>query len=80
MVHYKRRKDIDLIVGLAGVILLFSEQLNGMFSGGFSGSKLSGMILHISLTQITGLFIIFGSVLLINLSKYRKEKTDKQEV
>jgi drug/metabolite transporter (DMT)-like permease len=31
---------------------------------------------HISLTQISGLVIILGSVLLINLSKYRKEKTD----
>jgi drug/metabolite transporter (DMT)-like permease len=30
---------------------------------------------HISLLQITGLVIILGSVLLINLSKYRKEKT-----
>ena len=29
---------------------------------------------HISLIQITGLFIILGSVLLINLAKYRKEK------
>src|ERR1700743_618908 len=35
---------------------------------------------HISLMQITGLIIILGSVLLINLSKYRKEKTDKLEV
>ncbi len=30
---------------------------------------------HISLLQIAGLVIILGSVLLINLSKYRKEKT-----
>jgi drug/metabolite transporter (DMT)-like permease len=29
---------------------------------------------HVSLTQIAGLVIILGSVLLINLSKYRKEK------
>ncbi len=29
---------------------------------------------HISFTQIAGLFIILGSVLLINLAKYRKEK------
>lgn len=29
---------------------------------------------HISLIQLAGLFIILGSVLLINLSKYRKEK------
>jgi drug/metabolite transporter (DMT)-like permease len=33
---------------------------------------------HISLMQIGGLVIILGSVLLINLSKYRKEKIDKQ--
>ncbi|MBS1523403.1 MAG: EamA family transporter [Bacteroidetes bacterium] len=31
---------------------------------------------HISLLQITGLIIILGSVLLINLSKYRKAKTE----
>src|SRR6202012_1289980 len=29
---------------------------------------------HISILQVTGLFIILGSVLLINLSKYRGEK------
>ncbi|ASU35531.1 EamA family transporter [Mucilaginibacter xinganensis] len=29
---------------------------------------------HISFTQLAGLFIILGSVLLINLAKYRKEK------
>jgi drug/metabolite transporter (DMT)-like permease len=38
---------------------------------------------HVSLLQITGLVIILGSVLLINLSKYRKAKdeviTDKKE-
>jgi len=34
---------------------------------------------HISLMQITGLVIILGSVLLINLSKYRKEKTTATE-
>ncbi len=33
---------------------------------------------HISLFQITGLLIILGSVLLINLSKYRNEKLAKQ--
>src|ERR1700744_2327154 len=33
---------------------------------------------HISLMQITGLIIILGSVLLINLSKYREGKTNKQ--
>lgn len=181
---------LGLIIGFAGVVLLFSEQLSGMFSGGSVGSKLPGMILllfgsiawssgslyskhhpsegsaavnvawqmiiaglvfgsgsfinhefnnlqwqqiplqawlalgylilfgsiaafsayvwllqvrpatqvstyayvnpviavmlgilfaheHISLTQITGLIIILGSVLLINLSKYRKEKVEK---
>jgi drug/metabolite transporter (DMT)-like permease len=34
---------------------------------------------HVSLMQIAGLVTILGSVLLINLSKYRKEKTEKQE-
>ncbi|MCR8560751.1 EamA family transporter [Mucilaginibacter sp. BJC16-A38] len=29
---------------------------------------------HISFTQLAGLFVILGSVLLINLAKYRKEK------
>jgi drug/metabolite transporter (DMT)-like permease len=33
---------------------------------------------HVSLIQVAGLIIILGSVLLINLSKYRKEKTEKQ--
>jgi drug/metabolite transporter (DMT)-like permease len=31
---------------------------------------------HVSLLQITGLIIILGSVLLINLSKYRKTKSE----
>jgi len=30
---------------------------------------------HISILQITGLVVILGSVLLINLSKYRKGKS-----
>jgi len=34
---------------------------------------------HISLIQITGLLIILGSVLLINLSKYRKEKVSEPD-
>ncbi len=34
---------------------------------------------HISLLQIVGLVTILGSVLLINLSKYRKQKAGKQE-
>jgi drug/metabolite transporter (DMT)-like permease len=185
-----RSTILGLIVGFAGVILLFGEQLSGMFGGGSVGSKLPGMILlilgsiawssgslyskhhpsegsaavnvawqmviaglvfgsgslinhefdhlqllqiplpswlalgylilfgsiaafsayvwllqvrpatqvstyayvnpviavmlgmlfaheHISLMQITGLVIILGSVLLINLSKYRKEKTEQ---
>ncbi|HEY4194980.1 MAG TPA: EamA family transporter, partial [Mucilaginibacter sp.] len=33
---------------------------------------------HVSLTQIGGLIIILASVLLINLSKYRKEKTERE--
>lgn len=190
-VNLRNRSTIlGLIVGFAGVILLFGEQLSGMFGGGSVGSKLPGMILlilgsiawssgslyskhhpsegsaavnvawqmviaglvfgsgslinhefdhlqllqiplqswlalgylilfgsiaafsayvwllqvrpatqvstyayvnpviavilgmlfaheHISLMQITGLVIILGSVLLINLSKYRKEKTEQ---
>jgi drug/metabolite transporter (DMT)-like permease len=35
---------------------------------------------HISLLQISGLVIILSSVLLINLSKYRKEKQTKLEL
>ncbi|MDR6944659.1 EamA family transporter [Mucilaginibacter pocheonensis] len=35
---------------------------------------------HISFTQIGGLVIILGSVLLINLSKYRKEKQTRPEL
>ena len=35
---------------------------------------------HISLTQIGGLFIILVSVLLINLSKYRKTKTEEKSI
>jgi len=35
---------------------------------------------NISLVQIAGLFIILGSVLLINLAKYRKERVVKQLV
>jgi len=31
---------------------------------------------HVSLLQVTGLIIILGSVLLINLSKYRKSKSE----
>src|ERR1700754_3763321 len=42
---------IGLIVGFAGVILLFSEQLNGVFAGGSVHSKLPGMLL-----------LIFGSI------------------
>ncbi|HEX3386886.1 MAG TPA: EamA family transporter [Mucilaginibacter sp.] len=32
---------------------------------------------HISLVQLAGLFVILGSVLLINLSKYRKQKKNE---
>ncbi|MBS1532353.1 MAG: EamA family transporter, partial [Bacteroidetes bacterium] len=32
---------------------------------------------HISLMQLAGLFVILGSVLLINLSKYRKQKKEQ---
>ncbi|HEY4198039.1 MAG TPA: EamA family transporter [Mucilaginibacter sp.] len=42
---------VGLIIGFAGVILLFSEQLNGIFAGGSVNSKLPGMIL-----------LIFGSI------------------
>ena len=33
---------------------------------------------HISFTQLAGLFVILGSVLLINLAKYRKERQVKE--
>jgi drug/metabolite transporter (DMT)-like permease len=35
---------------------------------------------HVSVLQVTGLVIILGSVLLINLSKYRSEKIAKHEM
>jgi drug/metabolite transporter (DMT)-like permease len=45
-VNLRNRSTIlGLIVGFAGVILLFGEQLSGMFGGGSVGSKLPGMIL-----------------------------------
>ncbi len=36
-----------LIIGFAGVILLFGEQLSGLFAGGSTGAKLPGMLLLI---------------------------------
>jgi drug/metabolite transporter (DMT)-like permease len=45
-VNLRNRSTIlGLIVGFAGVILLFGEQLSGMFGGGSVGSKLPGMLL-----------------------------------
>jgi drug/metabolite transporter (DMT)-like permease len=38
---------VGLTIGFAGVILLFSEQMGGMFAGGSAGSKLPGMLLLI---------------------------------
>jgi len=47
-VNFKSKSTIaGLIVGFAGVILLFGEQLGPIFSGGSVVSKLSGMLLLI---------------------------------
>ena len=45
-VNFKNKSTIiGLIIGFAGVVLLFSEQINGMLSGGLLNSRLSGMLL-----------------------------------
>src|ERR1700712_1426798 len=50
--NFRSRSTVaGLIIGFAGVILLFGEQLDGMFAGGSVGSKLPGMLL-----------LIFGSI------------------
>lgn len=47
-VNFKSRSTIaGLLVGFAGVILLFGEQLNNIFAGGSVGSKLPDMFLLI---------------------------------
>jgi drug/metabolite transporter (DMT)-like permease len=44
--NFKSKATIaGLIIGFAGVILLFSEQLGNIFSGGSSSSKLPGLLL-----------------------------------
>lgn len=46
--NFKSKSTVaGLVVGFAGVILLFGEQLSGMFTGGSVGSKLPGMLLLI---------------------------------
>jgi drug/metabolite transporter (DMT)-like permease len=61
-VNLRNRSTIlGLIVGFAGVILLFGEQLSGTFGGGSFGSKLPGMIL-----------LIFGSIAWSSGSLYSK--------
>jgi drug/metabolite transporter (DMT)-like permease len=60
--NFRSRSTVaGLIIGFAGVILLFGEQLNGMFAGGSVGSKLPGMLL-----------LIFGSIAWSSGSLYSK--------
>ncbi|HTD99227.1 MAG TPA: EamA family transporter [Mucilaginibacter sp.] len=61
-VNLKNKSTIvGLIVGFAGVILLFGEQLSGVFAGGSVHSKLPGMLL-----------LIFGSIAWSSGSLYSK--------
>jgi drug/metabolite transporter (DMT)-like permease len=55
-----------LIVGFAGVILLFSEQLGGIFAGGSVNSKLPAMLL-----------LLFGSIAWSSGSLYSKHHPAK---
>lgn len=60
--NFRSRSTVTgLIIGFAGVILLFGEQLDGMFAGGSVGSKLPGMLL-----------LIFGSIAWSSGSLYSK--------
>ena len=61
-VNFKSRSTVaGLIIGFAGVILLFGEQLGSIFAGGSVGSKLPGMLL-----------LIFGSIAWSSGSLYSK--------
>ncbi|MGZ3763588.1 MAG: EamA family transporter, partial [Mucilaginibacter sp.] len=61
-----RSTIIGLIIGFAGVILLFGEQLGGMFAGNSVGTKLPGMIM-----------LIFGSIAWSSGSLYSKHHPSK---
>jgi drug/metabolite transporter (DMT)-like permease len=56
-----RSTILGLVIGFAGVILLFGEQLQGVFGGGSVGAKLPGMIL-----------LLFGSIAWSSGSLYSK--------
>ena len=61
-VNFRSRSTVaGLIIGFAGIILLFGEQLAGIFSGGSVSSKLPGMLL-----------LIFGSIAWSSGSLYSK--------
>jgi drug/metabolite transporter (DMT)-like permease len=61
-VNFKNKSTVaGLIIGFAGVILLFGEQLGGMFAGGSVSSKVPGMLL-----------LIFGSIAWSSGSLYSK--------
>lgn len=61
-VNLRNRSTIaGLIIGFAGVILLFGEQLSGMFAGSSVGSKLPSMLL-----------LVFGSIAWSSGSLYSK--------
>jgi len=60
--NFKSKSTVaGLVIGFAGVILLFGEQLDGMFAGGSVASKLPGMLL-----------LILGSVAWSSGSLYSK--------
>lgn len=66
-VNLKNRSTIaGLVIGFAGVILLFGEQVNAMFAGGSVNSKLPGLLL-----------LIFGSVAWSSGSLYSKHHPSK---
>ena len=63
-INFKSKATIvGLIIGFAGVILLFSEQIEGIFKGGSGHSKLPWMLL-----------LMFGSIAWASGSLYAKYK------
>lgn len=61
-INLKNRSTVaGLVIGFAGVLLLFGEQLNGIFAGGSVHSRLPGMLL-----------LIFGSIAWSSGSLYSK--------
>jgi drug/metabolite transporter (DMT)-like permease len=66
-INLRNRSTVaGLIIGFAGVILLFGEQLNGVFAGGQVGAKLPGMLL-----------LIFGTIAWSSGSLYAKHHSSQ---